>query len=189
MTPLRFSFRQRYDVDVMSDSAGVYGLYDWEEYLMDIFPGFEAMDGYGIALQVLGEIALPQGRLLTYPNVFQRQRSELKLIDNSKPGHYKILYLHLVDPNLRIISTANVPPLRSDWVENRAAIIFKLLHSRLPTEVANRVQKELGDETDTPLTMAQAQAYRGGMESSRAQLRKYHNHMFETGTPKRLDSE
>jgi hypothetical protein len=38
-----------------------------------------------------------------------------KLVDRTKPGHRKILALFLVDPNIKIISSANVPCQRKDW--------------------------------------------------------------------------
>jgi hypothetical protein len=38
-----------------------------------------------------------------------------KLADPTKNGHRKILALFLVDPGIRIISTANVPPQQKDW--------------------------------------------------------------------------
>jgi hypothetical protein len=38
-----------------------------------------------------------------------------ELVDRTKPGHRKILALFLVDPNIKIISSANVPCQRKDW--------------------------------------------------------------------------
>lgn len=38
-----------------------------------------------------------------------------ELVDKTKPGHRKILAMFLVDPTLRIISTANVLRRRPDW--------------------------------------------------------------------------
>jgi hypothetical protein len=37
------------------------------------------------------------------------------LVDPTKPGHCRFIALWLVDPNFRIISTANVPPQQRDW--------------------------------------------------------------------------
>lgn len=60
-------------------------------------------------------MACTEGRLLTFPNILQHRVSPFKLDDPTKPGHRKILALFLVDPNIRVISTANVPPQRLDW--------------------------------------------------------------------------
>lgn len=38
------------------------------------------------------------------------------MIDETKPGHRRFIALWLVDPNRRIISTANVPPQQQDWL-------------------------------------------------------------------------
>ena len=56
-----------------------------------------------------------EGRLITFQNVLQQRVAPFKLIDESKPGHCKILALFLVDPNIRILSTANVPPQQKQW--------------------------------------------------------------------------
>ncbi|OJJ40832.1 hypothetical protein ASPWEDRAFT_178657 [Aspergillus wentii DTO 134E9] len=42
---------------------------------------------------------------------------ELMRVDRgmSRDSHRKILALFLVDPNMRVISSANMPPQREDW--------------------------------------------------------------------------
>lgn len=75
---------------------------------------------YGIeneepAIQHLGKVTTPQGRLLAFPNVMQHQVQPFRLADATKPGHRKILAMFLVDPHIPILSTANVPPQRKDW--------------------------------------------------------------------------
>jgi hypothetical protein len=45
----------------------------------------------------------------------QHRVSSIRLADPTMPGHRRFIALWLVDPNLRIISTANVPPQRRDW--------------------------------------------------------------------------
>ena len=60
----------------------------------------------------------------------QHRVSGFKLDDPTKPGHRRFLAVWLVDPNLRIISTANVPPQRQDW----------WLDSVLGTSLATRQQ-------------------------------------------------
>ena len=53
--------------------------------------------------------------MISFPNVVQHRIEPFRLLDESKPGHRKIVALFLVDPNIRIISTANVPAQRRDW--------------------------------------------------------------------------
>jgi hypothetical protein len=69
----------------------------------------------GPAVQNVGTVTCSEGRLLTFPNILQHQVQPCELANKSKPGHRKILALFLVDPNIRIISTANVPPQQKDW--------------------------------------------------------------------------
>ena len=70
-------------------------------------------------IQELGKVRSRQGRLLTFPNTLQHRVGSFKLADPSKPGHRKVLALFLVDPNVRVISTANVPCQRADWWAER----------------------------------------------------------------------
>lgn len=56
-----------------------------------------------------------QGRLLTFPSIFQHRVQPFSLQDPTKPGCRKILALLLVDPGITVISTGNVPPQRADW--------------------------------------------------------------------------
>ena len=79
-----------------------------------------ATDLYGArsgdpVIQHMGDVALFQNRLITYPNIFQTRLLPAELTDKSKPGHLKLLILHLIDPNRRMMSTAMVPPQRLDW--------------------------------------------------------------------------
>lgn len=65
--------------------------------------------------QVIGDVVCRDGRLLTFPNTLQHRVYPFELENKTKPGHRKILALFLVDPNIRIISTAHVPSQRRDW--------------------------------------------------------------------------
>ncbi|PVH94503.1 hypothetical protein DM02DRAFT_676153 [Periconia macrospinosa] len=97
--------------------------------------GTELGGGCSPALQNYGSVETCQGRLLAFPNVFQHRVSSFRLKDPTKPGHRRFIALWLVDPTLRIISTANVPPQRMDWwaasvfgdtPESRSAAMAKL---------------------------------------------------------------
>jgi septum formation topological specificity factor MinE len=52
--------------------------------------------------------------VLTY-EISQHRVSPFRLVDPTKPGHRRFIALWLVDPNFRIISTANVPPQQMNW--------------------------------------------------------------------------
>lgn len=175
-----FNFRQRKDFTDMIENEGHYGE-NWMNYLMVIFSDIAESDvsDNKTVTQELGPVPFPSGRLLVFPNVFQRQRSGLSLVDKSKPGYCKTLFLYFIDPHIRIISTANVPPLREDWCENRAAFIHWFLCSRLPAEIALMVETELGDEMLPTMTLAEAHEHRDLMISSREKLTERHNYLFE----------
>lgn len=164
----------------MFDNASHYGE-TWIDYLDAIFPHLAESDipENMTVTQDLGPISFPPGRLLAFPNVFQQQRSGLSLVDKSKPGHCKTLFLCLVDPHIRIISTANVPPLREGWCEDRAAMIDCFLLSRLPAELVIMVENELGDDILPPITASEARVHKDLMMSVRASLIGRHNFLFE----------
>lgn len=58
---------------------------------------------------------MPPGRLISYPNAFQRRMGPLQLQDKTKPGHCRFLTVSLVDPTYRLCSTWNVPPQQTGW--------------------------------------------------------------------------
>jgi hypothetical protein len=70
---------------------------------------------YSPGWQQLGEVTMPAGRLISFPNAFQRRMGPVQLQDNSKPGHCRFLTLSLVDPTYRLCSTRNVLPQQPDW--------------------------------------------------------------------------
>ena len=66
-------------------------------------------------MQELGGVKTPEGRLLTFPNILQHCVGTFRLADPTKPGHRKIVALFLVDPNIKVISTAHVPCQQQEW--------------------------------------------------------------------------
>jgi hypothetical protein len=66
-------------------------------------------------VQELGPILTREGRILAFPNTMQHRVDSFELLDDTKPGYRKILDMFLVDPHVRDLSTANVPPQRLDW--------------------------------------------------------------------------
>lgn len=70
------------------------------------------------AIQAPGAIRAKPGRCIMYPSTIQHKFTRFELEDKTKPGHARALVFLLVDPNIRIISTANIPPQRLDWTIN-----------------------------------------------------------------------
>ncbi|PGH06546.1 hypothetical protein AJ79_06485 [Helicocarpus griseus UAMH5409] len=110
ITESRLAFRQcsaAYDTDHM------YYAQDNHGWVQEVF----GCSAYGPPVQEVGDVVCKEGRLINFPNFLQHRVSPFELQDPSKPGHRKILALFLVDPNIRIISSANVPCQRRDWWE------------------------------------------------------------------------
>ena len=70
------------------------------------------------AIQCPGRIRVVPGRTIMYPSTIQHKFTRYELKDKTKPGYGRAVVFLLVDPNIRIISTANVPPQRYDWTMN-----------------------------------------------------------------------
>ncbi|XWW92309.1 hypothetical protein V2A60_000232 [Cordyceps javanica] len=94
-------------------AGGWHDAYNWLENVHGTCLGH----AYAQCWQPYGDVKTPQGRILAFPNTLQHRVSPLKLQDPSKPGHRRFLALWLVDPHVRVISTANVPPQQRDWWE------------------------------------------------------------------------
>lgn len=102
----------------------------------------------GPTVQEVGSIWCKEDRLVTFPNILQHQVQPFKLIDVAKPGHRKILALFLVDPGIRIISTANVPPQQRDWWSECVSKTFSGTSEgfgKLSVELKDKVFKEVDD--------------------------------------------
>jgi hypothetical protein len=63
----------------------------------------------------VGCLDIPEGRLVTFPNLLFHKYHLIKLVDKTRSRHRKILTFLLVDPNIRVISSAIVPGQQFDW--------------------------------------------------------------------------
>ena len=72
-----------------------------------------------------------------------------------KPGHCKILALFLVNPNICIISTANIPCQHQDWWADCILQTPRSFLSTLPQELRDKIINEF---EDFPLAMEEAKA-------------------------------
>lgn len=148
-------------------------------FLHEVYGFPPDVDGHNgsVITQDLGSVSTHEGRLLTFPNILQHRVSPFSLADKSKPGHRKILAFFLVDPNLRIISSANVPPQREDWwIERRVALEKSL--TVLPPGLRSMVH---GEMDVTPITMDEAKNYRLDLMEERKTAAVEHNSDFEKG--------
>jgi hypothetical protein len=90
--------------------------FSWMEQVFGVLLG--PMSG-GACLQNYGRVETREGRLLAFPNVFHHRVTPFELADKTKPGHRRFIALWLVDPFVRVISTANVPPQQEEWLEGK----------------------------------------------------------------------
>jgi hypothetical protein len=103
---------------------------DPEDYAQNDNTGVEAV--YGLQsdqplCQQIGSITCLQGRTVAWPNTLQHQVQDFSLTDRTKPGHRCILVFFLVDPSVRVLSTAFVPPQNVEWM-----IDYCVTHKPLP---------------------------------------------------------
>ncbi|KAL4945273.1 hypothetical protein BDV06DRAFT_209641 [Aspergillus oleicola] len=91
----------------------------WDvEYIGRLF-GFGENIQHTPCWQQLGNVKLPPGRLISFPNAFQHRMGPLQLKDKTKPGKFRFLTLSLVDPTYWLCSTRNVVPQQPGWIKPR----------------------------------------------------------------------
>ncbi|TFK72603.1 hypothetical protein BDN72DRAFT_762932 [Pluteus cervinus] len=137
----------------------------------------------GSVLQDLGGVETREGRVITFPNILQHQVQPFKLTDASRPGHRKILALFLVDPNIRVISTANVPCQRRDWWEQSIRELetdggkkTKIGLTGLPVELADMVVKQVDG---FPISLEEAKELREELMEERKKFVITHQGILE----------
>ncbi len=81
------------------------------------------------------------GRALAWANTLQHLLRPFELTDETRMGRLTILYFFLVDPTLRVRSTAAVPPQVNAWIaQEESAVLAK----RLPRKVRDLVASYAG---------------------------------------------
>ncbi|KAI5194917.1 hypothetical protein E4T38_09326 [Aureobasidium subglaciale] len=106
--PSHLAFRQNVEMEGGSSFSYAHSEFQHLETIMGI-------DNEVYAVQKLGEVLTKTGRLVACPNVLQHRVLPSALEDPTKPGHSKILAWFLVDPHVKILSIANVPPQQHTW--------------------------------------------------------------------------
>jgi hypothetical protein len=97
-------------------------------------------------VQPRGSCRTMAGRALAWANTVQHCVAPFKLLDPSLPGRRTILCFFLVDPTLRIRSTATVPPQPREWRQHMVRGI--LVQTALkPLDVRNIVASFIGGDT------------------------------------------
>ncbi|EDR01452.1 uncharacterized protein LACBIDRAFT_295569 [Laccaria bicolor S238N-H82] len=170
ITPSSLAFRQQTSDEFAVDINYEQDHHDW----LPVVFGIEQEEA---AVQDVGSVETRQGRLLTFPNILQHQVQPFELADPTKPGHRKILALFLVDPNIRVISTANVPVQRMDWWREATLINQQQAapSSGLPVELQDHV---FGNVEDFPITLEDAKEIRLELMDERKHLMIKHGEAF-----------
>lgn len=158
-TTARLSFRQGAELDDME----LQYQQDDHEPLSTVF-GTNGMRDEP-AVQEIGRISTPEGRLLAFPNTFQHKVEPFGLVDNTKPGHRRFLVMWLVDPHFRICSTRNVPPQQHSWWAEEA--MRNVDFRTLPQEVVDMVKGEVGE---WPMGLEEAKSLRLELMAERTRM-------------------
>ncbi|KAF9920446.1 hypothetical protein FBU30_009720 [Linnemannia zychae] len=150
ITESRLNFRIEVEEPeyAQSDEAGVSFMYD----LRDDEP----------QVQYLGGVITKEDRCLVFPNIYQHQVQPFSLVDPTKPGSRKILVFFLVNPEIPILSTTNVPPQQAAWV-NRRDSISNIFSCKLPPELVN----EIDSVVDWPIRIDEAELHRAELMKER----------------------
>jgi hypothetical protein len=111
--------------------------------------------------QALGEIVTQENRCIVFPNIYQHRVAPFQLKDSSQPGQRKILVFFLVDPSIRILSTANVPPQQSHWFINLLRSMSPF--NQLPVVVVDKIMNYI----DFPMSINQAKEHREKLMNER----------------------
>ncbi|KAI9219270.1 hypothetical protein BC828DRAFT_174884 [Blastocladiella britannica] len=137
-----------YDMDNVTESKLAFrARVRAPEYQQSDFFGIESIyglnGGVGILAQPRGHITARAGRAVAFPNLYHHQVQRFRLADPTRPGHRKIVAFFLIDPELRIPSSARVAPQRADWLAH--AVLRgprdkeRIVESTLPVEVVQRI--------------------------------------------------
>lgn len=128
------------------------------------------------AIQISGSIRCKVGRTVIYPCTVQHRLTGFELKDKAKPGYSRALIFLLVDPNIRIISTANVPPQRYDWTHPVA--------TDKPEELSDAMQKlaldNIDQKGDLPMSLAEALEIRKDVLNEGFEYTRYQHVAFES---------
>lgn len=127
------------------------------------------------AIQAPGSIRAKPGRCIMYPSTVQHKFTRFELTDKSKPGFARALVFLLIDPNIRIISTANIPPQRLDWTMDIPQTGEDLKEAMAKLALDNRSSKG-----HMPMTLDEALEYRVKVLNEIIEFTRYQHVAFES---------
>ncbi|TFK71823.1 hypothetical protein BDN72DRAFT_837201 [Pluteus cervinus] len=157
---------------------------NYEQDDHDWLPVLFGCEQHGTPLQNIGGVETKEGRVITFPNILQHQVQSFQLADPTRPGHRKILALFLVDPHIRVISTANVPCQRRDWwsqtIQESAyggTEKDRTRFNQLPVELMGKVVDEV---EDFPISLEEAKKLREELMEERKAFVVAHQNVLNT---------
>ncbi|KAJ5644605.1 hypothetical protein N7507_010616 [Penicillium longicatenatum] len=169
MEEASMQFRNIVDTDMLNEVEHEPGDFIW---LKQVF-GF---DNGEPAVQCTGSIRCPAGRVIIFPSTVQHRMTNFELKDKTKPGSNRCLVFYLVDPNIRIISTANIPPQRFDWtLETEQGEGDDLTSAMAKLALANKEKKG-----DMPMTLTKALEHRYKFLEELVEFMRYQHVAFES---------
>lgn len=127
------------------------------------------------AIQRSGSIKCNVGRTVIFPSTVQHRLTHFELKDKSKPGFTRALVFFLVDPNIRIISTANIPPQRLDWT-----LDVKGDEENLKENLARLALDNKDKKGPMPMSLTEALELRYKFLEEMIVFRKYQHVAFES---------
>ena len=167
ITESRLSFRHMVDPDDLPEVSYAQGDHSW---LWNVF----GIMNEGPAVQDSGSVVTREGRLVTFPNILQHRVDRFHLQDPTKPGHRKIVALFLVNPHIKILSSAKIPCQRKDWWDE-----YRQNH---PTYGSEEVELVDHSFVDFPLTMDEAKGMRLKVMEERSFFDESQNEALEEYT-------
>ncbi len=127
--------------------------------------GVKAVFGVGpderAPVQFLGTVAAKSDRCIAYHNCLRQSASSFHLADPSRGGVRRSLTFLLVDPSVRIASTADVPPQQPQWLEREMISSVGGLQC-LPEVLVREVMAYVGG-----ITPAEARGHRATLKAER----------------------
>jgi hypothetical protein len=168
ITPSSLSFRHQVD------DASAYSATDYDQNDHGFLQAIFGCQNEEAAVQFLGSVETREGRLLTFPNILQHQVQPFALADRTRPGHRKVVALFLVDPGIRIVSTANVPCQQQEWWAEKIRMEKGPL-GELPVELQDKV---IDNVEDFPITLREAKELRLDLMAERKVFVKRHGDQF-----------
>lgn len=127
------------------------------------------------AIQSTGSIKCPVGRTVMFTSMVQHRYTGFELLDPTKPGYLRGLTFYLVDPNIRIISTANIPPQRLDWT-----LDIKDNGRDVTSAMAKLSLDHKNEKGNMPMSLKEAQEYRVEAAEELIEFMRYQHVVFES---------